>query len=96
MVVIELLEALVSWAFDSFGVGGVSAGAVAIVIGLLWYSREAAGIMVGLARYLKIGSVIGGLVAIGVIVGVAVGAVSVDSGILAELLELTGSIAEAI
>jgi hypothetical protein len=96
MVIVELLEAALSFLFDQFGVGGVSVGAVALIIGGIWYGHELSGILVGLARWLKIGSVlIGGLAALAV-VGLATGAISLDSGVLAQLMELLGGFADGL
>jgi hypothetical protein len=96
VVVLELLEALVSWLFGTFGIGGVSAGAVALLIGVLWYSREVAGVLIGLARYIKIGSAVGVAIGVALVGGVAVGAISLETGVVADLLDLAASITEAI
>ncbi|WP_276260577.1 hypothetical protein [Haloglomus litoreum] len=93
MVVVELLEAAVGFLFDQFGIGGVSVGAVALLLAGLWYSRELSSLLIGGARWLRIGSVVAGVLAIGAVAGIATGALSLDSGVVAQLLELLGSLA---
>jgi hypothetical protein len=96
VVILELLEAAVGFAFDQFGVGGVSVGAVALLLAAIWYGREAADLLLGAARWLKIGSVLLGGLGIAVVAALATGALSVDSGVLGQLLELLGSVAEGL
>jgi hypothetical protein len=96
VVVIELLEGLVAFLFDQFGIGGVSVGAVALLLAAIWYGREAADVLLGAARWLKIGSVLIGVLGIAVVAGLATGALAVDSGVLGQLLELLGSVAEGL
>jgi hypothetical protein len=96
VVVIELLEGLVGFLFDQFGIGGVSVGAVALLLAGIWYGREAADVLLGAARWLKIGSVLLGGLGIAVVAALATGALSVDSGVLGQLLELLGSLAAGL
>jgi hypothetical protein len=96
VVIVELLEAALGWLFAQFGVGGVSVGAVALILAGIWYGREAANLFVGVARWLKIGSVlIGGLAALAV-AGLATGAISLDNGVLGQLFELLGAVADSL
>jgi hypothetical protein len=96
VVIVELLEGVLSFLFDQFGVGGVSVGAVALLLAGIWYGREAANLFVGVARWLKIASVLLGGLAVLAVVGVATGAVSVDSGVLGQLFELLGGFADGL
>jgi hypothetical protein len=96
MVVVELLEGVLSFLFGQFGVGGVSVGAVALLLAGIWYGRELSSIMVGVARWLRIGSVLVGGLAVLVVAGFATGAISLDSGVVGEALDLLGSIAEGL
>lgn len=96
MVIVELLEAAVNFVFEQVGVTGVSVGAVALLLAAIWYGRELSGVLVGAARWLRIGSVVVGVLAIAAVAGIATGALSLDSGVVAQLLELLGSLADGL
>jgi len=96
VVIVELLEGLVSFLFSEFGVGGVSAGAIALLVAGIWYGREAAGVLVGTARWLRIGSVLVGGLAVLAVAGIATGAIALDSGVVAQALELLAAVAETL
>lgn len=93
MVIVELLEGIVHFAFEHLGVSGVSVGVVALLLAAIWYGRELSHVLLGAARWLRIWSVVIGVLAIGAVAAIATGAISLDSGVVAQLLELLGSLA---
>lgn len=95
VVVVELLEAVLGFLTDHVGYA-VPVGAVALIIGGIWYGRELSSILIGAARWLRIASVVGGGLLLAGVAGVATGALSLDSGVVAQLLELLGSVAEGL
>ncbi|WP_276258132.1 hypothetical protein [Haloglomus litoreum] len=96
-MIFELVEAVLGFLAEHVGVElGVSISALALVIVGIWYGRELSTLLVGAARWVRIGSVVVGVVALVVIGGVTTGALSLDSGVVAQLLELLGSVAEGL
>lgn len=93
MVIYELVKAIVDAAVGFAGWRGAPVAAVALIVVGFWYSREAAGLLVGIARWLRIGGVlVAGLAGL-LVVGIATGALSLDSGLVPRIVRLVTDIA---
>lgn|GEM_PF-3656957 len=80
MLIRELIAGALDLVSGVVGLEGLAIGAVATVVAGLWYLREAADAFVVLARYARVGSLIGFVVLLLLVVGVATGVV--DGGSL--------------
>jgi hypothetical protein len=69
----------------------IVAGGAALLVGL-HYSRELSGVLVSAARIVSIGSVVLFGVGVAVLVGVATGWISIDGGIVGDVLRGVGGL----
>ncbi|QLH83214.1 hypothetical protein [Halosimplex pelagicum] len=81
----ELIAGALDLASQVVGLEGLAIGAVATVVAVLWYLREAADAFVVIARYARVGSLIGFVVLVLLVGGVATGVV--DGGSLGSIFE---------
>lgn len=94
MVIYEIVKGALEAGASFLGWRGAPVVALALLAVGLWYSRELSGILIGIARWLRIGGVVvAGLAGLAV-VGLATGWLSLDSGIVPALLELLAELAE--
>lgn len=80
IVVYELVKMLAEFLATHLGVEGIAIGGLAAVVVGLWYLREAADVFVVLARYARIGSLIGFALLVVLIAGSVTGYIEIDSG----------------
>lgn len=93
MVIYEILKTGLDFAAGFVGWSGVPVAAVALILVGFWYSREAAGVLVGIARWLRIGGVlVAGLAGL-LVLGIATGALSLDSGIVPRIVDIVSDLA---
>jgi len=88
MVVFELLRG----ALDLVGLDGTLAIGIATVLVGVYYSRELARLLSRAAQVVSIAALILGGVGLAVVVGLATGWISIDGGLVGELLRLAGEI----
>jgi hypothetical protein len=92
MVLFEIVVNAVRWSVDTLGWRGIPVVAVAALLVGFHYVRESAGLLITLARWVRIG----GLLVVGLsgilIIGVSTGALSVDSGIVPKILDVITSL----
>jgi hypothetical protein len=94
VVVYEVVEWLLGFIVDTVGMDlGVSVGALALVVVGIYYSREIARFLGGLARWVRVLSVVIGVIAAITVVGVTTGAISLESGIVPKIVEVLGAVA---
>ncbi|WP_135304123.1 hypothetical protein [Haloarcula amylovorans] len=79
MVVYELVRGFLELLASYIGIEGIAIGALAAVVVGLYYLREAADLFVILARWARVGSLIGAVVLVLLVVGTASGVVEGDS-----------------
>jgi len=56
MVIVELLEMVIRWLTETFGINGIAIGATAFATAGLWYLREFANVLATLAVYARVAS----------------------------------------
>ncbi|WP_436931667.1 hypothetical protein [Halosimplex halobium] len=83
MLIRELVAGALELLVDVVGLNGLAVGALATVVVGLWYLREAADAFVVLARWARVGSLIGFVVLVLFVGGMATGVV--DGGSLGSL-----------
>jgi hypothetical protein len=79
MIVREALAMVLEFLTEMVGLEGLAIGILATVVAVLWYLREAADAFVVLARWARIGSIIGFVVLVLFVAGTVFGVVEPDS-----------------
>jgi hypothetical protein len=79
MIVREALAMVLEFLTEMVGLEGLAIGILATVVAVLWYLREAADAFVVLARWARIGSIIGFVVLVLFVAGTVFGVVEPGS-----------------
>jgi hypothetical protein len=79
MIVREALAMVLKFLTEMVGLEGLAIGILATVVAVLWYLREAADAFVVLARWARIGSIIGFVVLVLFVAGTVFGVVEPGS-----------------
>ncbi|WP_415381459.1 hypothetical protein [Halosimplex sp. TS25] len=85
MLIREIVAGGLNLVVGLVGVDGIAIGLLATVVAALWYLREAADAFVVLARYARVGSLIGFIVLVLYVAGTATGVV--NGGDVAQVLK---------
>lgn len=94
MVLFEVVEVVFHFLASQFGINALAIGGLAAATVGLWYLREAADVFVVLARYARVGSLIGAVLLVALVVGTYFGVVDLDSGgsLIGRLLGAAGGL----
>lgn len=88
MVVFELVRA----GLDFLGVNGTLAIGIAVVLVGVYYSRELAGFLAKAAQVLSIATIILGGLGIGAVLGLSMGWIQIDGGLVGSVLRAVGGL----
>jgi len=90
MVLAELVEWVLRQLTTQFGVNGLAVGALAVAVVGLWYLHEVASVLAFASRYAQTAAVVGAVVLVVLVAGMATGAVdlSADGSVIGRFVGL--------